>query len=223
MNDLFARWPYVTLVDLTDDISADAVHFLYANGKQKTASHCIDVAETSERLAVQFGLNSAVVRTAAMLHDISAVIKPDDMYRYAVAAGWDICEAERRYPFILHQRMSAVIAEGYFHVNEPLIISAITCHSTLKSNPSDYDMLLYLADKLAWDQEGEPPYRDIINDALTTSLAHASFTLIAYLLDNHKLLYPHTWLMEAMRSLKSEKYISGAHQNGLIRMGYTKS
>ena len=35
-----------------------------------------------------------------------------------------------------------------------LILKAIESHTTLRSNPSKLDMIIFIADKLAWDQPG---------------------------------------------------------------------
>jgi len=58
----------------------------------------------------------------------------------------------------LHQRISKEIAYGYFHIEDEDILSAIKCHTTLKKEINDYNKIIFLADKLAWDQGGIPPY-----------------------------------------------------------------
>jgi HD superfamily phosphohydrolase YqeK len=94
------------------------------------------------------------------------VVAPGDMLAYAMEKGWHIDEAENKYPFLLHQRISKTIAEQDFGVTDEQILSAVECHTTLKTNPSAYDMALFIADKLAWDQEGEAPFYSAVNDAL---------------------------------------------------------
>ena len=53
-------------------------------------------------------------RLAALLHDISVVMTPREMHALAVARGMDMDPAEEKYPFLLHQRMSKIIAEEKF-------------------------------------------------------------------------------------------------------------
>lgn len=83
------------------------------------------------------------------------------------------------------------------------ILSSIKYHTTLRKNPTKYDMVLFIADKLAWDQEGEPPYYDIVMNELNKSLYHASFAYIKYIIDNNMILLPHKWIKEAFSYLKN--------------------
>ncbi|MCL2518524.1 MAG: GNAT family N-acetyltransferase, partial [Oscillospiraceae bacterium] len=119
---------------------------------------------------------------------------------YTVANGWYIDEAERKYPFLLHQRFSRLIAERDFGITDERILSAVECHSTLKANPSVYDMALFVADKLAWDQEGVSPFYEIVTSA--QSLEAASLTYMDYIVAHKMILHPHKWFKEGMNFLK---------------------
>ena len=77
------------------------------------------------------------------------------------------------------------------------VLEAVGCHSTLKANPSPYDMALFVADKLAWDQPGAPPYENNVREALAVSLEAACLSHIDYVLRHGMILMPHTWLLEA--------------------------
>ena len=67
------------------------------------------------------------------------------------------------------------------------------------SKPSKYEMVLFLADKISWDQDGEPPYIDIIEEGLSISLENACKNYINYVYENNMLLCPHKWMNEAHR------------------------
>jgi Predicted HD superfamily hydrolase involved in NAD metabolism len=58
-------------------------------------------------------------------------------------------------------------------------------------------MALFLADKISWDQEGKPPYYDVIMSWLDISLEVSCKKYIDYLYSNNKLLWPHKWMDEA--------------------------
>ncbi|MDR0928262.1 MAG: bis(5'-nucleosyl)-tetraphosphatase (symmetrical) YqeK [Oscillospiraceae bacterium] len=193
IQDLFTLPP----VSHSGDLAADTSAFLTARGKPHTAAHCRAVAETSRALASRFGLNEETAATAALLHDISAVLPARDMLRYAQACGWVIDPAEAAHPFLLHQRVSADMAGQLFGVVDPAVLSAIACHTTLKAQASGQDMLLFLADKLAWDQEGVPPFYDAVFSALEDGLAQACLVYIRYVFDHGMILFPHRWLIEA--------------------------
>lgn len=59
-------------------------------------------------------------------------------------------------------------------------------------------MALFIADKLAWDQEGTPPYEQEVRAALTQSLPAACLTYMRYCIHHGRVLYPHTWWLEAL-------------------------
>ena len=57
------------------------------------------------------------------------------------------------------------------------------------------------ADKLSWDQNGKPPYDNLIKKALTQSLETACLYYITYALENQMILFPHRWLVDAKAHL----------------------
>ena len=198
-----SKWPYIHKISVTGDLKEDITCLLTANGKHDTLRHCFSVVETSQRIADQFGLDKDILSTSSLLHDVSNVVNPADMLDYATSRNWDIDSAEMKYPFLLHQRLSATFAANLFGINNPIILSAIECHTTLKENPSDYDMALFLADKLSWDQDGNLPFFDVVSLAMENSLSSAALVYINFVLDNGLILSPHKWLLNARKWLVS--------------------
>lgn len=194
---------YVKSIVLSGNLKEDVVKFLCDNRKERTAEHCIKVADTCTTLARRFNLDEDVSYTSGILHDISSVILPADMLCYAQNNERYIDESEIKYNFLLHQRISAVIAKECYGINDAVILSAIECHTTLRANASEYDMVLFLADKLSWDQDGKPPFYDVLMTALDVSLEFASLTYINFMLDNNMILLPHKWLKEAKEWLEN--------------------
>ena len=98
----------------------------------------------------------------------------------------------------------------------------IECHSTLHKKPSDYDILLFLSDKLSWDQDGIPPFFDVVSDALEHSLNYAALVYINFVMDNGFILFPHKWLLEAKNFLQSTMSFSNDNLYGGIDMNGKK-
>lgn len=178
-------YKYVQLPERTNDTITDAENLLTQNGKQNTAVHVRNVAAVNTQLAERFGLDSKKCFNAGMLHDISAVIKSADMLDFALKNEFKLCEAEHKYPFLLHQRISRIISYEYFGIYDDDILSAIECHTTLKKNASAYEMTLFIADKLAWDRDGIPPFYDDVNAALDCSL-RSCLLCIYEIYDGHR-------------------------------------
>ncbi len=200
---MLERFEYIQCAPLTGNPEADALALLETNGKRPTAEHVRNVARQNEQIAELYALDTAKCRLSGILHDVSAVIRPQDMLIYARENGWSLCEAEIRYPFLLHQRLSARLARTRFAVADPDVLSAVACHTTLKPGAGPYDMALFIADKLAWDQEGEPPFSGAVKNALSHSLERACREYMSYMIDNGKVLCPHEDWKAAFAWLKS--------------------
>ena len=124
------NYSYVNTTEITGDVVMDIKNFLLDNDKSKTLKHVIDVANTNSKIAEKYGLEKNLCILCGYLHDISAVIKPQDMLNYMVENNLFIDESERKYPFILHQRISRLIAKNFFNISDEVILSAIECHTT---------------------------------------------------------------------------------------------
>ncbi len=196
------NYQYINITEITGNIEVDVNNFLLQNNKKKTLEHVIDVANTNKEIALQYNLDEKICTISGYLHDISAVIHPNDMLNYMIENNLFVDESERKYPYILHQRISKIIAKKFFNIFDKTILSAIECHSTLKSNPSKYDMALFIADKLSWDKEGTPPFYDIVSENLSFSLEKACLSYINYIIDNNMILHPHSWIIESKKYLE---------------------
>ena len=200
----------MTIADLltpthtTNDIYDAVRALLLENGRPKTWVHVSAVADVCVEIGAAFSIPSEACRAAGLLHDVSAVVPAAEMLAYAESQGWTIDPAERAHPFLLHQRVSEVAARTRFGVTDEAVLTAIRCHTTLRAAPSSCDMALFLADKLAWDQPGEPPFRSEIERGLAVSLEQACLNYIEYAVDHNMILTPHQWLLDALKRLRRQ-------------------
>ena len=103
---------------------------------------------------------------------------------------------------ILHQKLSAILAHELFGVDDLAVLSAIGCHTTLRADATPLDKVVFLADKIAWDQSGSPPYRDALLDALTHSLDAGACVYLQHLWAQRATLpVVHPWFENAYRQL----------------------
>ncbi|MDR1687054.1 MAG: hypothetical protein LBS21_00380 [Clostridiales bacterium] len=102
--------------------------------------------------------------------------------------------------------MAAQIAGQDFGITDERVLSAVECHTTLKNNPSAYDMALFTADKLAWDQDGLPPFDAVVRGALTQSLEAASLAYMEYIVTNKMILFAHKWFEEGLQFLRPPNF-----------------
>jgi predicted HD superfamily hydrolase involved in NAD metabolism len=178
------------------------IDMLNACGKVIVAEHSKEVAKEAKRLAALFQEDSEAVELACFLHDISVIIQRDKYIEIAESLNLDILPEERAFPLIIHQKLSKEIAKIVFGITDERILSAICCHSTLKAAPNKLDMILFIADKIKWDQGGIPPYDFLVQEGLNKSLEHGVFAFIKYLYDNKSSLKViHPWLLDAYNYL----------------------
>ncbi len=195
---------YVVVPEFLGLIENDSILFLKANKKYEIAEHVTKVAEECVKIGEQYSLDKSVCEASGYLHDISVIIKPEDMIKFSKNFDLEIYEAEEKYPFLLHQRLSAILAKELFSVTDERILSAINCHTTLKTKVNNYDMALFLADKISWDQIDTPPYHDAVTKELVSSLKKACICFMDFIVENKMLLYPHKWFEEAREELVRE-------------------
>ena len=172
--------------------------------KEKTLRHAEEVAQTARGIAGAFGLQIDKVDLAAILHDIGVIMTPQEMFETAVSRGMPLDPAEEKYHFLLHQRMSRIIAAETFSIDDPEVLNAVECHTTLKKDAGAYDKAIFIADKISWDQEGKPPYYDLLREKAAESLDEACYWYIRYQFDHDLLLMPHRWIVEAYADLRNK-------------------
>lgn len=191
--------------DRTGDPLTDARILLLSNGKAATLAHAEQVAEAAAELAEKFGADIEKCRTAALLHDIAAVLPRGEMLQAAREMDMELDPAEEEFPMLLHQRFGAILARDLFGVTDLLVLSAVRCHTTLKKDPSDIDMILFLADKIRWDRGGEPPFLGAIENGLCRSLRAACLEYLDYITHHGMILRAHRLLAEAHMQLRRDR------------------
>lgn len=188
---IFDSFDYIKLPPKTGDLHTDVKNLLIVNGREYTYAHVCRVAEINRKIAGMYFLDDSKCCSAGILHDVSTVIKPQDMLEYAVSKGWQLCEAEKKFPILLHQRLSVNAAREYFGIIDCDILAAVDCHTTLRVNAGSYEKALFIADKLAWDKQGTPPFYDKVIEALDNSLDAAAFEYMRFMTENDMILCPH--------------------------------
>lgn len=182
------------------DLATDVPAFLRFHGCPKTAAHSADVAAEARRVALLAGAEPNQAEAAGWLHDISAVFAPAERAVVARDLGLEVLPEEDAFPLIVHQKLSVVIARELFGVTDEAVLSAIGCHTTLKSESSLLDRVLFVADKIAWDQQGRPPYLTELLAALDQSLDEAALCYLAWM-RRQPLRVVHPWLRAAYEDL----------------------
>jgi len=193
----------ITDISLSGNIRHDATAFLTRHGHVKTVGHSAGVAAEARQLAARVGEDETRAETAAWLHDISAVFPAPERTQVARELGVAVLPEEDAFPMIIHQKLSVVLARHCFGVADQAILSAIGCHTTLKVDATTLDKVVFVADKIAWDQPGRPPYLDDLLAGLERSLDQAALVYLGYLWDQRQTLkVVHPWFVAAYQQLQ---------------------
>ncbi len=197
--------PYVSEFNATGNLESDVEQLFFQHDCQHIYHHVKNVAEKAAELAERFGANVEHCVQGALLHDISGVVPNADRVTLAQQLGIDLLPEEISFPMITHQKLSVVFAREVFHIHEPDVLSAIGCHTTLKAEFTLTDQIVFLADKISWDQSGTPPYLDELLKALDQSIEAASLVYINYLWGmRDKLRVVHPWMVAARETLLTQ-------------------
>ncbi len=200
MNEILR--PYFGHFSFSGKLGRDVTAVLTHHHLPKVAGHVARVAQEARRLASQFGADPLGAETAGWLHDISAVIPDGVRVELCHAFNIPVLSGEAAFPMILHQKLSAVVAQELFGVTEPAVLSAIGCHTTLKAGASVLDKIVFVADKIKWDQQGEPPYLVELETAAAHHIDDACRVYLDYLWQQRdSLRYVHPWFQAAHEEL----------------------
>ena len=200
MHKALRQW---AMGPIQGEIAKVVPEYLRRHGNFGAAAHCASVAAVGWWLAGEVGVSPQDAETSGWLHDVSAVIPVPSRLPAAQAMGMQIVPAERKAPMLLHQRLSAVMARDIFGVEDDAILNAIRCHTTLRAGATALDKVVFLADKISWDQEGEPPYLGTLKAELAEDGLDAGVRVYLRFLWDRRDGMPaiHPWLEAAYKDL----------------------
>lgn len=135
-------------MDYTKKDKKAVLSWLKENLNEHRYFHSIGCAECAVELAKQFNLDEKKAYTAGLLHDCAKCFKKDAMLEIIKNHMPEIEEGELINHKTLHAPVSAYIAKTEFGVDDEEILSAIRWHTLGKLNMSDFEKIIFLADKI---------------------------------------------------------------------------
>ena len=108
--------------------------------------HTLGVEFTCQALAMRYGYDLDKADLAGLLHDSAKRFEDPVMLQKCLDRNIPVTAEEERDPSLLHAKLGAWMAEHKYGVDDPEILSAITCHTTGKPGMSLLDKILYVAD-----------------------------------------------------------------------------
>lgn len=127
--------------------------WLRENLSEKRYIHSIGTAECARDLAIKFGLDSEKAYMAGLLHDCAKCFSNEKLMEI-INNNLNVQKVELMNYKTLHAPVSAFIARNDFGVEDNEILSAIRWHTLGKIDMTDFEKIIFLADKI------EPKTRD---------------------------------------------------------------
>lgn len=142
---------------------------------EKRYVHSIGVAFTAVSLVMRHGnidkLEDGGARlisqayTAGLLHDCAKCLEDDERYKLCKNLTVDVSDFEKEYPYLIHAKLGAALADKKYGVTDKEILSAIRYHTTGHADMTFLEKIIFSADFIE-------PYRKplIIMPAARTAL-----------------------------------------------------
>lgn len=114
----------------------------------KRHGHTLRVAEAAEHLADAHGLDRKKIRLAALLHDSSREVGPEELLQLALERGVPVGPYERESPKLLHGPVAAELAREHLGVESEGVLEAVRTHTTGAPGMDPVALAVFLADKI---------------------------------------------------------------------------
>ncbi|MCD8378045.1 MAG: bis(5'-nucleosyl)-tetraphosphatase (symmetrical) YqeK [Candidatus Gastranaerophilales bacterium] len=125
----------------------DVLEWLKTHLDEERFEHSLGVSETAVELAERFGLDKDKAYCAGILHDCAKCL-PADEQEDIIRSSLSIQECEMINPKTYHAPIGAYIAETVFDVKDEEILSAIRWHTIGKLDMSNFEKIIFIADKI---------------------------------------------------------------------------
>lgn len=123
--------------------------------------HSIGVMEKAMQLAKEFNCDIEKAQVAGLLHDCAKCMTNEKL-----AKSKDIFEEDEKLSCkTWHAPVGAIVAQKEYGVNDDEILSSIRWHTIGKQNMSDFEKIIFLADKIE-ERTREIEFRQPIENAL---------------------------------------------------------
>lgn len=132
--------------------------------------HSLGTMEKAMELAQRFGLDVEKAQVAGLLHDCAKCIPNEELKAF----DYSFDESEKLSSKTWHAPVGAIIAECDYGVTDSEILSSIRWHTIGKKSMSDFEKIIFLADKIE-TRTREIEFREKIEKVLdeTNSLDEA--------------------------------------------------
>lgn len=139
-------------------------NWLKENLSEKRYNHTLGTADCAKELAKKYNLDPNKAYIAGLLHDCAKCF-PNEKLLEIIKEHLHVEECEMLNYKTLHAPVSAYIAKNEFEVTDAEILSAIRWHTLGRLDMTDFEKIVFLADKIEPNSR-EKEYSNKIRDLL---------------------------------------------------------
>lgn len=125
----------------------EVINWLKEHLDEERFEHSLGVAETAIELSKRFNLNIDKAYTAGLLHDCAKCFSKNESLEI-MNNFLQVEDCELINPKTFHAPVGAYIAEKEFGITDSEILSAIRWHTIGKLDMSDFEKVIFIADKI---------------------------------------------------------------------------
>ena len=151
--------------------------WLRDNLNEERFEHSVGTAECAFELAKRFGLDPEKAYLCGLIHDCAKCFSNEEL-KESICDCKDLCDGELINPKTYHAPAGAILAKNELGICDEEILSATRWHTLGKINMSDFEKIIFIADKI--EKRTRPlEYREDIEKALEKGLDDAMFVCYA--------------------------------------------
>ncbi len=151
----------------------DLLEWLKENLNEERYIHSLGTADCARELAEKYNLDQEKAYVAGLLHDCAKCFSTEKL-KEIIDKNLSVEACEMLNYKTLHAPVSAYVAEKDFGVKDEEILSAIRWHTLGKINMTDFEKIIFLADKIepnTRDKEYSEEIKSLLNQKNGLNLA----------------------------------------------------
>ncbi len=140
-------------------------NWLNANLNEERYEHSLGTAECAEQMAVKFGADKEKAYLAGLIHDCAKCLPKNETNEILKIINLEDGELEN--PKTHHAPVGAYLAKKEFNVTDSEILSSIRWHTIGKSDMTNFEKIIFIADKIesrTRPDEYANPIREALNN-----------------------------------------------------------
>lgn len=122
--------------------------WLKNNLNEERYLHTLGTADCAKELALKFGQDMHKAYLAGLLHDCAKCFPTEKLLSIIETDKLDVENSEKENYKTLHAPVSAHLAKTLFGIDDEEIISAIRWHTLGKLEMTDFEKIIFIADKI---------------------------------------------------------------------------